>query len=203
MMTDSKQTKSYKLMFVDTSRAHFLSPSTRRVSVVLLPERERSGLCGRLLKGMYGTRNGKFRSGLHDHTDEHEVRGFPTVFVQTRHGDDFVTWGDEKPSAVVCERSERVADREGLWTLGGDEGEGNHIVESYRAIRTNNDWLVILGVGGRPETLGNHHGNVRSGMCRSHQHTRRGSQPRSRQQAASDSEIAGDATVLGQRHQIR
>ena len=42
--------------------------------------------------------------------------------------------------------------------LGGDEGdllEENHMVESYRAIRTDHEWLAILGVEGRPEARGN------------------------------------------------
>ena len=36
--TESKQAKSHKLMFIDMSRAHFHSPSRRRVFVELPPE---------------------------------------------------------------------------------------------------------------------------------------------------------------------
>ena len=56
-MIESKQAKSYKLMFGDISRAHFHAPSKRRVFVDLPSERERSRWCGLLPKSMYGTRD--------------------------------------------------------------------------------------------------------------------------------------------------
>ena len=58
-MTESKQGKSHKLMFIDISRAHFHSPSRRRVFVELPPERERAGFCGPLFESMHGTRDTK------------------------------------------------------------------------------------------------------------------------------------------------
>ena len=36
--------------------------------------------------------------------------------------------------------------------------ERNHTVESYHVIRTNREWLTILGMGSRSEACGNHHG---------------------------------------------
>ena len=45
-MTENTQSKKYKLMFVDISRANFHPPARRRVFVKLLPERVRQGMCG-------------------------------------------------------------------------------------------------------------------------------------------------------------
>ena len=45
MMTESKEAKSYKLMFIGIRGAHFRWPSRGRVFVELLPERKRSGRC--------------------------------------------------------------------------------------------------------------------------------------------------------------
>ena len=50
--------------------------------------------------------------------------------------------------------------------LGGNEGDvlqENHMVESYRAIRTDHEWLA--------EARGNQHGNICSETCRSQQGT--------------------------------
>ena len=68
-MTESKQAKSYKPMFINMSRAHFHSPSRKRVIVDLL-QREGGreggrkggreggrGWCGLLLKRTCGTRD--------------------------------------------------------------------------------------------------------------------------------------------------
>ena len=45
LMTENKQSKKYKLMLVDLSRANFHSPARRRVFLKLLPERARQGMC--------------------------------------------------------------------------------------------------------------------------------------------------------------
>ena len=56
-MSESEQAKSYKLMSIDTSRAHFHSPSRRPVFVQFPPGRGRSGWCGLSLKNTCGTRD--------------------------------------------------------------------------------------------------------------------------------------------------
>ena len=57
MMTEIMQARSYKLMFIDISRAHFHSPSRRRVFVGLCPN-ERSVWCGSVdSMSMYGTQD--------------------------------------------------------------------------------------------------------------------------------------------------
>ena len=51
--------------------------------------------------------------------------------------------------------------------LGGDECDLKGItVELNRAMRTDNEWLAILGVGGRPDARGNLRGNARSQTCK-------------------------------------
>ena len=57
LMTETQDNKTYKLMFIDISRAHFHSPARRKIYVELARERRRSGRCGFLQKSMYGTRD--------------------------------------------------------------------------------------------------------------------------------------------------
>ena len=54
MMTEKRELKKYKMMFIDISRVHFHSTARRRK---LAPERRKPGWCGLLRKSMYGTRD--------------------------------------------------------------------------------------------------------------------------------------------------
>ena len=51
--------------------------------------------------------------------------------------------------------------------LGGDEGDLKEftLVNHICAMRTDHECLTFLGVGGRSEARGNHHGNARSETC--------------------------------------
>ena len=172
MMTKSKQAKSYKPMFNNTSR--------RRVFVELLHsrERERIGWCGLLQEHVRNTRRGgEFRSDRHGHIDEHETRGLIFLIRACAntskdirlcyHGDDFVRLADESDLQWFAKELAESLIVKARGVLGGDEGDlkKGHSAESYRAVRTNHKWLATLWMGSRYEECGNHHGNARSETC--------------------------------------
>ena len=49
--------KGHKIEFIDIRRAYFHSKARRPVYVQLPPEDYEPGMCGKLLKAMYGTRD--------------------------------------------------------------------------------------------------------------------------------------------------
>ena len=51
-----KEEKGKKLEFIDIRRAFFHASARRKVYVQLPEEDMQSGMCGRLVKSMYGTR---------------------------------------------------------------------------------------------------------------------------------------------------
>ena len=93
------------LMFVDIKRAFFNAKARRAVYVVLPPEDAKEGMCGRLLKSLYGTRDAA-RNWEEEYSTDLQTIGFirgvssPSVFYHpTReirvvvHGDDFTCLG--------------------------------------------------------------------------------------------------------------
>ena len=141
----------------------------------LVAERERSSWCGLFPKNLYGTRDAAANFGaiVMDTLTNMEFLFFADIAARTSdcfyHGDQLVILADETRSVVVCARTERSIDRDSPWSARWREE--NHIVESYRAIRADHEWLAILGVEGRPEARGNQHGNNWSERCRSQQDT--------------------------------
>ena len=80
---------------------------------------------------------GKFNPSLCKHAST-DIRLF-------YHGDDFVTLAGENDLRwFVKELNEAL-----IVKVRGVLGGGNHSVEQYRAIRTDHEWLAILGVRGR------------------------------------------------------
>ena len=49
--------KGHKIDFIDVRRAYFHAPARRLVYVKLPPEDEQEGMCGKLIKALYGTRD--------------------------------------------------------------------------------------------------------------------------------------------------
>ena len=99
------------VMIIDISRAYFYAPAQREIFIKLPPEDPRSGetgVCGKLLKSLYGTRD----AGANWHkayTDFLVSRGLkqctsnPCHFVEPArglkglvHGDDFMFTGSRK-----------------------------------------------------------------------------------------------------------
>jgi hypothetical protein len=94
-----------KLDFIDVRRAYFNAKARRPVYVKLPPEDEESGLCGKLMKAMYGTRDAAqnweaeytsfmtqvgFSQGKYSPcVFHHKERGIRSVI----HGDDFTLLG--------------------------------------------------------------------------------------------------------------
>ena len=145
--TESKQAKSHKLLFIDMSRAHFHSPSRRRVFVELPPERERSVWCGVLLKSMFGTRLaaansvaivmdvltniefevGKFNRCLCKHAGK-DIR-------LSYHRDDFVILADENDLQWFAKELNEALIVRVRGVLGGDEGDLKDITLFNRIVR--------------------------------------------------------------------
>ena len=76
MMTESWQATSFGLMFVDISRAHFHSPSRRRVFAEWLPERELRLVWSVTQEHVRNTRRGgELRSDRHGYVDYYSIRG--------------------------------------------------------------------------------------------------------------------------------
>ena len=55
--TRGRKQQGVKLDFIDVRRAYFHAKAKREVFVELPPEDAEEGMCGRLLKSMYGTRD--------------------------------------------------------------------------------------------------------------------------------------------------
>ena len=98
-----------KIDFVDISRAFFQADAIREVYVELPDEDQSPGMCGKLLKSMYGTRDAAQNWGM-AYTDFMESIGFvkgkssPCTFYNQKrelrcvvHGDDFTIlgWSDQ------------------------------------------------------------------------------------------------------------
>ena len=97
-----------KIVFIDVSRAHFHAPSRRTTYVQLPTEWAKPGVCGKLLKSLYGTRDaaanfaecvrvkliqmgfeiGRFSPCLAYHPTQKIILFY--------HGDDFVAGGDDE-----------------------------------------------------------------------------------------------------------
>ena len=157
-MTEIWQAKSYKLMFIDISIAHFHSPSRRRVFVELPPERARSGWCGPLPKSVHGTRDavanfaaigmdtvtnmkfedGKFNPCLCKHASKH-IRLF-------YNGDDFVILEGEKDLQWFAKELNEAWIVKVRGVLSGNEGGLKDIALSNRFVRcrqTMNGWPFL------------------------------------------------------------
>ena len=103
----AKSGKRLKMFFLDVKRVHFNSPVRRLIYVKLPPEDHTEGMCGRLLKSMYGCRDASA-----NWEDEYSTTlvnagmiqgiGCPSVFREDNkdirmmvHGDDFIGVADE------------------------------------------------------------------------------------------------------------
>ena len=97
-----------QLVFIDVRRAYFYADSKRTVYVDLPPEDHEEGMCGKLVKSMYGTRDAAQNWELEYSTCMRDL-GFnrgqasPCVFYHQErnirtasHGDDFTLLGYEK-----------------------------------------------------------------------------------------------------------
>ena len=101
-----------KLDLVDISRAHFYGEARRPVYVTLPEVEEKEGMCGRLLKRMYGTQDAS-SIWQSNYTELLEQAGFKTgssttaIFYHEKedmgvlvHGDDFLRLADETASEL-------------------------------------------------------------------------------------------------------
>ena len=105
---EGQREKGFKIDFIDIRRAYFHSKARRRVFVKLPPEDDEPGMCGLLLKSMYGTRDAA-QNWEFEYSEFMESIGFkrgdavPCLFNHPKkalkiavHGDDFTILGDEE-----------------------------------------------------------------------------------------------------------
>ena len=94
--------------FIDVRRAYFHAPARRLVYVNLPPEDDQPGMCGKLVKAMYGTRDAA-QNWEHAYSEFLESIGFvsgratPCMFWHksrdirlVAHGDDFTNLGSRE-----------------------------------------------------------------------------------------------------------
>lgn len=67
----------YKLEFIDIKRAYFHAPAKRDVYIKLPDEDAEEGMCGKLLKSMYGTRDAAY-----NWEEEYTQFMIPNGFIQ-------------------------------------------------------------------------------------------------------------------------
>ena len=132
-------------MVQDVKKAYFYAPATRDVYVELPPERAQPGMCAKLYKSSYGTRDAAlnwaqafsevlikmgFRKGLSwPCSFFHQAWGIRTVV----HGDDFLSEG---PGENLKAMDDEVRKSFALKTevLGGDPGDVQSLKVLYRQI---------------------------------------------------------------------
>ena len=105
---EGKRKEGMKLDFIDVRRAYFHADAIREVYVELCDEDWEEGMCGRLVKSMYGTRDAAFNwetaySEFMEEGGFKRGRASPCVFHHPErnikgviHGDDFTMLGYEK-----------------------------------------------------------------------------------------------------------
>ena len=110
LASKAAENKSYKMLYIDISRAYFYTRSIRPTYVKLPAEDERSGeegICAKLLMSMYGTRDAA-NNWSAEYTATLEKAGYvrgianPCLFFNHNngvsvmvHGDDFLAVGDK------------------------------------------------------------------------------------------------------------
>ena len=132
-------TNSLKLMFVDVKRAFFYARARRDVYVKLPPEDATPGMCGKLLKAMYGTRDAP-ALWEDDYSNKLKAKGFiqgrasPCVFVHSLynlklvvHGDDFTFLGDSSALAFAEACMRQLYDIKVRGVLGPDPNDDKEI----------------------------------------------------------------------------
>ena len=105
---EGQREKGFKIDFIDIRRAYFHAKARRRVFVKLPPEDEETGMCGLLLKSMYGTRDAA-QNWEFEYSEFMKLIGFnrgeavPCLFNHPKktlrvavHGDDFTILGSEE-----------------------------------------------------------------------------------------------------------
>lgn len=150
------------LTFIDISRAHPHAPMRRDLWVKLPPEDPRSGepgICGRLLKCMYGAKDAgqNFELYTHDFMVSREFRvGLftPCVFHSEKknqqvyvYGDNFVVKGSrsENQQFVADLKTEMLANVEGV--LGPDPTQG----DEQEVVCLNKIFRYVRGQTGNPD----------------------------------------------------
>jgi len=142
-----------KLDFIDVRRAYFHAVVTRDVYVELPPEDYEEGMCGKLLKSMYGTRDAA-QNWEHAYTEFMEKAGFkrgiasPCVFWNEEkniraviHGDDFTMLGWEKDLDWFRKQIVKTFEVKMRGRMGRDAGDDKHMRILNRIVTWTNEGI--------------------------------------------------------------
>ena len=138
--TDNQNsTDPMKLLFIDVRRAFFYAKAKRDICVRLPPEDDEPGMCGKLCKAMYGTRDAP-ALWENDYSQRLISEGFlqgastPCVFIHSHynlrlvvHGDDFTFFGDSAGLRFARKIMSKHYDVKIRGVLGPEDGDEKHI----------------------------------------------------------------------------
>ena len=145
--TEQKGSGGRNIMILDAKKAHLHAYAEREIYVELPPERRRPGVCGRLIRSLYGTRDAPAlweRFAASQLEDLGFIRGSasPCVFrhasrdlVVLIHGDDFVFAGAAADLVWVHKELEQRILLKKVGTLGSDSGDVQEIRILNRVLR--------------------------------------------------------------------
>jgi hypothetical protein len=142
-----------KLDFIDVRRAYFHANAQREVYVQLPEEDYEEGMCGMLVKAMYGTRDAAQNWEV-AHIEFMESAGFvkgtasPCVFYNSQrnirsviHGDDFTMLGSEEDLDWFSVKIEERFEVNVRGRLGPSEGDGKSIRILNRVVEWTNSGI--------------------------------------------------------------
>ena len=144
-----------KMLVIDARKAHLHAMADRLVYVDLPPEQQVPGMCARLNRCLYGTRDAPARWEAHLATQLIAMgftRGLasPCCFKHSKrdlrcvvHGDDFVFVGPEHELRWVQQRIESAFLVKVIGQLGGDKGDLSELRVLNRVLRWTDDGILM------------------------------------------------------------
>jgi hypothetical protein len=154
IVASSGSSERFKIDFIDVRRAYFHAKSRRPVFVKLPPEDHQEGMCGRLMKAMYGTRDAAQNWEL-AYSEFVQRIGFisslvnPCVFYHAHrrlylvvHGDDFTIAGREIELDWFRARIAEEMDVKFRARLGPDEKDDKAVRILNRVVEWTQEGLI-------------------------------------------------------------
>jgi hypothetical protein len=142
-----------KILVVDARKAHLHAPAERLVYVDLPPEAKRPGMCARLRRCLYGTRDAParweaFLAGELEKMGFHRGKASPCCFRHDSrdlrcivHGDDFVFVGGDADLEWVQQEMEARFLIKVIGRLGGDSSDLQELRVLNRVLRWASDGI--------------------------------------------------------------
>ncbi len=135
----SPSREPYKVLFIDIKRAYFHVKCIRDVYVDLPQQDQQEGMCGKLEKAMYGTRDAaqnweREYESTFTNLGFKQGRSSPCLFYHPErdirvvvHGDDFTFMGIDSSLKWITAKLEEVYELKVRATLGPDPGDDKSV----------------------------------------------------------------------------